>query len=456
VTDAKRLWAQAANYLRAQVPDAAWNTCFASISPTMTDDGHLRLAVPSPLARRRIEERYLPLVTQAVAQAAGFDVVIDLDVAADSRAEPASPTSPVEELAPPDGNGARTRTRRAYEQALNERFRFESFVTGPSNRLTHAAARAVAEHPGNAYNPLFIHGASGLGKTHLLHAIGNYLAEHFSRLRVRYVKTETFVNHFIDAIRNNATQAFKQYYRHSDVLLVDDIQFLVGKDQSREEFFHTFNAVYDDAHQIVITSDRPPRHLKTLEDRLTSRFLSGLITDIHPPELETRLAILRMKATGQHVPVPEDVLELIASHVTDNIRELEGALTRLTASAKLDGKNVTPELAEELLEDVFSTNGGHQITPSLILTVTSELFGFSVEELCGHSRRRPLVLARQMSMYVFRTLTDCSYPEIARHFGGRDHTTVIHAVDKIGNLMNQSRPVFQQVDELTRRVRAGG
>ena len=317
------------------------------------------------------------------------------------------------------------------EAALNPRYTFDAFVIGGSNRFAHAAAQRVAETPARSYNPLFIHGESGLGKTHLLHAIGHYVRENFPASHVRYVSTETFMNEFVDAIRTNGTTAFKRRYRDCDVLLVDDIQFMEGKEALQEEFFHTFNSLYEASKQIVLSSDRHPRSIATLEDRLRSRFEWGLTTDVQPPELETRLAILRKKAEGERTFIPPDVLELIATHVRDNIRELEGAFIRVSAFASLNGEPLTRALAERVLSDIVEAGKPRQITPKLILEATSTTFGFTIDELCGTSRRRPLVNARQIGMYVFRELTDFSYPAIAREFGGRDHTTVIHAVDKI-------------------------
>jgi len=272
---------------------------------------------------------------------------------------------------------------------------------------------------------------------------------------VRYVSTETFMNEFVDAIRTNATTAFKRRYRECDVLLIDDIQFMENKEGLQEEFFHTFNSLYGASKQIVITSDRPPKSIATLEDRLRSRFLSGLITDVQPPELETRLAILRKKAEGERTTVPDEVLEFIATHVKDNIRELEGALIRVCAYASLNVEPLTIELAEQVLSDLVVNNAPRVVTPQRILEATAKMFGFSIEELCGTSRRRPLVAARQVGMYVFRELTDFSYPAIAREFGGRDHTTVIHAVEKISALMKERRQIYDQVTELTHMIKSG-
>jgi chromosomal replication initiator protein len=482
--DAEQLWTHAAELLRSQISDAAWRTCFQGVRAVVAEDGCLRLFVPSTLARARIEDRYLTLVRDVVATTVGLPVPVVVDVAIESAPEsfdaPASGNgaAPTRTELPSDADGgadhgssASLSSRRAddvgapfrpghpganQEVVLNPRYTFEAFVIGSSNRFAHAAARSVAETPARSYNPLFIHGDSGLGKTHLLHAIGNYVIEHFRGRRVRYVQTETFLNDFVEAIRTNSGAAFKRHYRQCDVLLVDDIQFMEGKEGLQEEFFHTFCTVYEASHQIVITSDRPPKAIATLEDRLSSRFLSGLTTDIQPPELETRLAILRQKAGAQRVEVPDDVLALIATNVTDNIRELEGALIRVSAFASLSGEMLTPQSAERVLSDVLAGNQPRQITPGAILDATSELFGFSVDDLCSHSRRRPLVIARQVSMYVFREVTDFSYPAIAKEFGGRDHTTVIHAVEKIANLMKQQRAVYDQVTELIHRVRTGG
>ncbi|MBO0747996.1 MAG: chromosomal replication initiator protein DnaA, partial [Acidimicrobiaceae bacterium] len=338
---------------------------------------------------------------------------------------------------------------------LNPRYTFEAFVIGASNRFAHAAAQRVAETPASSYNPLFIHGDSGLGKTHLLHAIGHYVAVNFPSLTIRYVSTETFLNDFVDAIRTNGQPAFKRRYRECDVLLVDDIQFIERKEALQEEFFHTFNALYENAKQIVLSSDRHPRSIATLEDRLRSRFEWGLITDIQPPELETRLAILRKKADGARTLIPSDVLELIATHVRDNIRELEGALIRVSAFASLNKEPLTLEVAETVLSDILDVHRPQQITARLILQTTAEMFGFTIDELCGTNRRRPLVNARQIGMYVFRELTDYSYPAIGREFGNRDHTTVIHAVDKISGLISERRQVYEQVTELILRIKGG-
>ena len=343
----------------------------------------------------------------------------------------------------------------AQGSAANPRYTFDAFVTGTSNRFAHAAALAVAETPARSYNPLFIYGDAGLGKTHLLQAIAHYVGENYPSYAVRYVSTEHFLNQFVDAIRTGEMADFKKRYREIDVLLLDDIQFVEGKEGLQEEFFHTFNSLHQANRQIVLSSDRPPDAISTLEDRLRSRFRMGLITEIHPPELETRLAILRKKAERESAPVPDDVLEFIATDITNNIRELEGALIRVCAFASLTGETLSLELAERVLADLLRDSQPGPITPELILEKTVEMFGFTIEEITGKSRRRPLVTARQISMYVFRELTDLSYPAIAREFGGRDHTTVIHAVEKISALMKERRQIYDQVTELTQAVRNG-
>jgi len=340
--------------------------------------------------------------------------------------------------------------------ALNPRYIFETFVIGASNRFAHAAASAVAEAPAKAYNPLFIYGESGLGKTHLLHAVGAYSKELFPNIRVKYVSSEEFTNDFINSIRDDKATAFKSRYREVDVLLVDDIQFLENKEATQEEFFHTFNTLYNANKQIVISSDRPPKQLTTLEDRLRSRFEWGLITDIQPPELETRIAILRKKAAQDKLNVPDDVLEFIGSKISTNIRELEGALIRVTAFASLNRQAVDMGLAEIVLRDLIPTEGITEVSAATIMAQTAAYFSLTVEDLCGTSRSRVLVNARQIAMYLCRELTELSLPKIGQTFGGRDHTTVMHADRKIRELMAERRSVFNQVTELTNRIKQHG
>ncbi len=338
--------------------------------------------------------------------------------------------------------------------ALNPRYKFETFVIGASNRFAHAAAVAAAEAPGKAYNPLLVYGDSGLGKTHLLHAIGHYVRSLYTGARIRYVSSEEFTNEFINAIRDDRAAAFQKTYREVDVLLIDDIQFLEGKIQTQEEFFHTFNALHNANKQIVITSDRPPKRLEQLEDRLRNRFEWGLLTDVQPPDLETRIAILRKKAAADRLVAPADVLEFIASRIQTNIRELEGALIRVTAFASINRQEVDLTLAEIVLKDLIPEGGDPEVTAGLIIAQTSSYFDFTIDELCGPSRTRALVTARQIAMYLCRELTQLSLPKIGQQFGGRDHTTVMNANKRIRNDLAERRNVFHQVTELTTLIKS--
>lgn len=469
VDQAEQLWTRCANILREQVSEAVWMTTFSTITPVAFDGTHLVVSVPSSVVKDRIESRYRTLVLGALTDTGypNVDLVLEIQTAAsrDNSALPESispapstefqidvPSNPDELL---HAVGTTSTTGQELGLPVNPRYTFEAFVTGTSNRFAHAAALSVAETPAKSYNPLFIYGDAGLGKTHLLQAISNYVGENYPGYQVRYVSTEQFLNQYVEAIRQSTLAEFKKRYREVDVLLLDDIQFIEGKEGLQEELFHTFESLYQANRQIVLSSDRPPDAISTLEDRLRSRFKMGLITEINPPELETRLAILRKKSEREPVATPADVLEFIASNITNNIRELEGALIRVCAFASLTGNPLTVELAESVLGDILSNTQPRPITPALILEKTSEMFGFSIDEIRGQSRRRPLVTARQIGMYVMRELTDLSYPAIAREFGGRDHTTVIHAVEKISALMKERRQIYDQVTELTQRIRNG-
>jgi chromosomal replication initiator protein len=459
VMTAEHLWTSCVGVLRTRIADSAWKTWFETAWPVEFRDDTFILGVPNGVARERIESRYGELVRSVIGEVTGrtSDLVIEVHTERATVDIDRAVRGALPESISPSIDGAMSpvvEQRAPDELPLNPKYSFDAFVIGASNRFAHAAALSVAETPARSYNPLFIYGGAGLGKTHLLHAIGHYVRENYQALRVRYVSTETFLNEFVDAIRTNTTTVFKRRYRECDVLLVDDVQFMENKEGLQEEFFHTFNTLHGSGRQIVISSDRPPRSIATLEDRLRSRFEWGLITDVQPPELETRLAILRKKAEGERTPMPPEVLEYIATHITQNIRELEGALIRISAFASLNREPLTHTLAERVLGDLISSNEPRPVTPRAILEATSEMFEFSADELCGKSRSRPLVTARQISMYVFREMTDLSYPAIAREFGGRDHTTVIHAVDKIATLMKEKRSIYEQVTELTHRVKS--
>ncbi|NYJ03594.1 chromosomal replication initiator protein [Nocardioides thalensis] len=439
------------------------------------------VAVPDDFTRKRLEGRLRGQLEDALTEQFGNEVqlavTVDASLHSDAPAEPVSfddttlpglsaegdlstnqqvdsstypsgaPTPPSYDAADPSRPGT------ANEARLNPKYTFETFVIGSSNRFPHAAAVAVAEAPGKSYNPLLVYGDSGLGKTHLLHAIGHYVRSLYTGAKVRYVSSEEFTNEFINSIRDDRQDRFKRRYREVDVLLIDDIQFLEGKTQTQEEFFHTFNYLHNANKQIVLTSDRPPKRLEALEDRLRNRFEWGLITDVQVPDLETRIAILRKKAAMDRLTAPPDVLEFIASKIQTNIRELEGALIRVTAFANLNRQEVDLTLAEIVLKDLIPDGGEPEITASLIIAQTANYFGLSIDELTGPSRGRHLVMARQIAMYLCRELTGLSLPKIGAQFGNRDHTTVMYAERKINQLLGERRAVFNQVSELTNRVK---
>jgi chromosomal replication initiator protein len=470
VTQPAELWTRCSKSLRDQVSESTWQLWLSGLEPEAFAGGAFTLSVPNGLIRERVESRYLPMIEDTLANEVGAAVRVRLEVR-EGEGEAAEPPSaegadpllglplrpePAVDTEPPGAPAPAGRPGRETPAVqLDAKFTFETFVAASSNRLAHAAAQAVAETPGRSYNPLFIYGDSGLGKTHLLHAIGNYVTENYPRRKILYVTTETFMNDFVDSLRTSTTLAFKRRYRDCDVLLIDDVQFMERKEGLQEEFFHTYNDLKGASKQIVLTSDRPPKSIETLEDRLRSRFLSGLITEIDPPDLETRLAILRSKSLSEHQNVPDDVLEFIASHVKDNIRELEGALTRICAFAKLNHQPISLGQAEQVLSDLVLAGEPRRISPQMILDAVSASYGFPVEALTGPSRTRPLVTARQVAMYLTRELTDYSYPAIGRVFGKRDHTTVIHAVDKITGQMQERRQIYEQVTELIQKIRAG-
>ena len=428
------------------------------------------IAAPNEFTKDVLETRLRPLVTQALSLIVGREirlaVTIDPSIApqldedetddlADSTYAseldvPAALITPDSTTRPGTGSPA----NKEDTGRLNSKYTFDTFVIGTSNRFAHAAAVAVAEQPAQAYNPLFIYGGSGLGKTHLLHAIGHYTRALFKGTHVRYISSEEFTNEFINSIRDDKAANFQRRYRDIDVLLVDDIQFLSGKVQTQEEFFHTFNTLHNANKQIVITSDLPPKQLQDFEDRMRSRFEWGLITDVQPPDLETRIAILRKKSAQERLTATPEVLEFIASKISTNIRELEGALIRVTAFASLNQQPVDLAITEAVLKDLLPNDSGPEITAAQIMGACASYFGVSIEELCGASRSRTLVTARQISMYLCRELTDLSLPKIGQAFGGRDHTTVMHADRKIRELMAERRSLYNQVTDLTSRIKS--
>jgi chromosomal replication initiator protein len=451
--------------LRSQLAESVWFSTFQDVSPLPSDDDTLRLLAPSAYVRDRIMSRYLPLVTEALQDANEGHRSVEIDVETTGESTGAAAESEPDgasAMSAEDATDVRTATARSDatrsllldEAGLNPRYTFETFVKGASNQFALAAALRVAETPARSYNPLFIYGSAGLGKTHLLHAIGHYVHSNYQHHEVRYVSTETFMNEYVDAIRQNTTNSLRRRYRDIDVLLIDDIQFIAGKEGLQEEFFHTFNSLHGANKQVVISSDRMPDAIPTLEERLRGRFKWGLITDIQPPDLETRLAILRNKSERDRVLVPDETLEFIATNIATNIRELEGALIRVTAYASLNQVPITTDLAETQLADLLNDSKPKARTDEELLADIAAILKFPVEDLKGRSRQRPLVTARQIAMYVFRELTDLSYPAIARLFGGRDHTTVIHANEKIQRLMSERKQIYDQVTDLLQQLKA--
>ena len=486
------IWNEALILIRAKVNDGTFKIWFENtLGLDFTGDTFV-VGVPSEFAKDWIETRFLEIMTEAISEVVGDRVGCRLSISAELAArlqeqgavaaveagdapKGGDSFAPTDEGVPgtrgaaaiaPDGADGASRGRgsqasapamapsRAYELGLNDKYTFESFVIGPSNRFAHAAALAAAETPGTNYNPLFIYGGVGLGKTHLLQAIGHYVLRHSPQLKVCFMTVETFTNEFINSLRDETIEGFKRRYRGNDVLLIDDIQFLENKEQTQEEFFHTFNTLYEAGKQIVISSDRSPKGLVSLEDRLVSRFEWGLTTDIQPPDLETRIAILRKKVLTDNVRLTnEEVLTHIASRVPTNIRELEGCLTRVVAFASFNNRPIDVVLAREVLKDIPEV-AGTRVTVELILGVVSSTMGVSIAEIKSDRRTRSVVQARHLAMYLARELTDASLPKIGDRLGGRDHTTVLHAVDKIGGLMKKDREIYNMVQQLTTQIKS--
>ena len=430
---------------------AKWETWIRPLSVTASD-GTVTLEAPNRFNATWVKDNYIHQIREIASSVWPEPLTVSVTVstidAGDIEAEPSSrPYQPSFEEATYSGSTSPSDTSN-----LVSRYSFENFVVGPSNRFAHAAAQAVAEQPGQQYNPLFIYAGAGLGKTHLLHAVGQHRLELSPGSTVRYVTSESFFNDFINSIRRKQMGDFKSRYRRVDLLLLDDVQFFEGKEQVLEEFFHTFNSLYEAGNQLVISSDRPPKELRTIEDRLRSRFEWGLTTDIQSPDIETRLAILRKNAATSRTGVPSDVLEFIAANVYDNIRELEGALTRVTAFATLTGQPVTREMAMTVLRDVVHLQNSAPLTADGIISTVSRFYGVEVSDLIGSSRRQPLARQRQVAMYMCREHTGLSLPRIGAAFGGRDHTTVMHAVDKIKGLLLEDKDIYDQVTSITQEL----
>ena len=474
-TDLAALWSAALADLADDAVPAHQSAWLHLSRPLGLVEGTCLVAAPNDFTKELLESRLRPMLAEALSRRLGSPVNVAVTVVpktnptgntgntanAGNAATSSSTVVVIEnahddrddDIPPPPVSIAKSRGDSPEPARLNVKYTFDTFVIGESNRMAHAAAVAVAEAPAKAYNPLFIYGDSGLGKTHLLHAIGNYAVSLYPHTRVRYTSSEEFTNEFINAIRDSKNSEFQRRYRDVDILLIDDIQFLQNKIQTQEEFFHTFNALHNATKQIVITSDRPPKQLATLEERLRNRFEWGLLTDVTPPRLETRIAILRRKAAQDRLTAPPEVLEFIADAIDRNIRELEGALIRVAAYASLNRQPMTLDVAQVVLRDLIPERGSSQITAGAIMSATASYFGVSIDDLCSASRTRVMVTARQIAMYLCRELTDLSLPKIAQIFGGKDHTTVMHACKKITLQMAERRSTYNQVSELTNRLR---
>jgi chromosomal replication initiator protein len=454
--DAEQIWVDVLDVIRSELNTPTFKTWFEHTSPVEVRDDYLVIAVQNEFAREWLESRYSGLLRSALLQVLGRELSVEFVVPSESP----SPLEDLEEPAVPGPSSSpedsAPSARKTSNGEFNPKYTFDSYVIGASNQFAHAAALAVAEAPGRAYNPLFVYGGVGLGKTHLLQAIGHYVQTSFPHLKVKYVSTEQFTNDFINSIGDRDKKridGFRRQYRTNDVLLVDDIQFLKGKEGTQEEFFHTFNTLQQAGKQVVLSSDRPPKDIEKLEERLRSRFEMGLITDIQPPDLETRIAILRRNVEVQSLSIPDDVLSFVADRVSSNIRELEGALIRVMAFSSLTRHPVDIELARNVLKDIFPERSRRPITLSTIQREVCKYYSLSHSELIGGKRSQSIVYPRQIAMYLTRELTELSLPAIGAEFGGRDHTTVMHAKAKIEKLMNADRDVYNQIQTLTNQIR---
>ncbi len=443
--DLQELWDKALVIIKSQMNETSFNTWVkTSLSPLKMEGNVLTLCTDVNYIKTMLS-RYMDLIASSVSQVAGFPVQVEVV----TREEANTATIEKQEVKPPVG------PRANGSMQLNPRYTFDSFVVGSSNRFAHAAALAVAEAPAEAYNPLFLYGGVGLGKTHLMHAIGHFVQQQRPDARLMYITSEEFTNEMISAIQQNRNIEFRNRFRNVDILMVDDIQFIAGRDSTQEEFFHTFNALHDDHKQIVLTSDRPPRDIARLEERLRSRFEWGLIADIQRPDIDTRIAILRKKAMTDHIQVSDEVLELIASRVDSNIRELEGSLIRLAAYSNLVNKPITPALCEEALREIFVRQAPKQITAEMIIETVSEFYNLKPEDITGSSRRREITVPRQISMYLSREMAGLSLPQIGQAFGGRDHSTVLYSCNLVAENIKKSANMATLVEDFRRMIRDG-
>ncbi|HZG84904.1 chromosomal replication initiator protein DnaA [Paenibacillus sp.] len=443
-----QLWQNVLQLLQSRVSRPSFDTWLKSTKAAQLTESSLTICAPNNFAREWLENRYTRLIEAAVLECTGREIEIRIVTeeereSAGAAPPPQPPKRPVVPAEPVSVGGS----------MLNAKYTFETFVIGANNRFAHAASLAVAEAPAKAYNPLFLYGGVGLGKTHLMHAIGHYIAEHNPSARVLYISSEKFTNEFINAIRDNRGESFRNKYRNIDILLIDDIQFLAGKEQTQEEFFHTFNALHEERKQIVISSDRPPKEIPTLEERLRSRFEWGLITDIQPPDLETRIAILRKKAKAENLEIPNEAMMYIANQIDTNIRELEGALIRVVAYSSLINQDITVHLAAEALKDIIPSSRNRVITIQDIQQRVGEYYGMKTEDFKARKRTKNVAFPRQIAMYLSRELTDHSLPKIGEAFGGRDHTTVIHAHEKISSMLQTDQELYKILQAIREKIK---
>jgi len=442
------IWQQVLSVIQTKLSRPSFETWFKSTKAQLLPDNTVVVYAPTLFAAEWLESRYARHIASALKECLGCDAELRFAVADTYTAEPPTP-APQPPIIKPSPMPQEEHTA----PMLNPKYTFDTFVIGAGNRFAHAASLAVAEAPAKAYNPLFLYGGVGLGKTHLMHAIGHYILEHNPHMKVLYISSEKFTNEFINAIRDNRGESFRNKYRNIDVLLIDDIQFLAGKEQTQEEFFHTFNALHEERKQIVISSDRPPKEIPTLEERLRSRFEWGLITDIQPPDLETRIAILRKKAKAENLHIPNEAMVYIASMIDTNIRELEGALIRVVAYSSLTNQDITTHLAAEALKDILPSPRNRVITIQDIQQRVAEFFGLKLEDFKARKRTKAIAFPRQIAMYLARELTDFSLPKIGDAFGGRDHTTVIHAHEKIAQQLEQDPELQNIIRHLTEKIK---
>ncbi|WP_138204216.1 chromosomal replication initiator protein DnaA [Haloimpatiens lingqiaonensis] len=439
------IWEKTLNIIKGELTEVSFNTWIKSIIPISIDRDSLKLGVPNNFTKEILENRYKNLISNAVKVITSKSYNIDFIIASEEAVD----AQPKEQIKPEQSNII---VNPEFTSTLNPKYTFDSFVIGNSNRFAHAASLAVAESPAKAYNPLFIYGGVGLGKTHLMHAIGHYVLENNPNSKVVYVTSEKFTNELINSIKDDKNVDFRNKYRNVDILLIDDIQFIAGKERTQEEFFHTFNALHEANKQIILSSDRPPKEIPTLEDRLRSRFEWGLIADIQPPDFETRIAILKKKADVENLNIPNEVMVYIANKIKSNIRELEGALIRIVAFSSLTNKEISVDLASEALKDIISNNLNKQITIGSIQDIVSSYFNLSVDDFKSSRRTRNIAYPRQIAMYLCRKLTDMSLPKIGEEFGGRDHTTVIHAYEKISNNLKKDTGLKSTIEELSNKI----